>query len=73
MPRSSSPNMTTGCNACATSEQRLTEALRRHRELSAQDLLGAIVDEIRQFSPGEQYDDITLIVAKCRGASIEAS
>ena len=53
-------------------EQRLTEALRRHRELSAQDLLGAIVDEIRQFSPGEQYDDITLIVAKCRGASIEA-
>src|SRR5882672_5810569 len=54
-------------------EQRLTEALRRHRELSAQDLLGAIVDEIRQFSPGEQYDDITLIVAKCRGASIEAS
>jgi len=54
-------------------EQRLTQALRRHRELSAQDLLGAIVDEIRQFSPGEQYDDITLIVAKCRGASIEAT
>ena len=46
-------------------EHRLTEALRRHRELSAQDLLGAIVDEVRGFSPGEQYDDITLIVAKC--------
>ncbi len=46
-------------------EQRLTEALRRHRELSARDLLAAIVDEVRQFSPGEQYDDITLIVARC--------
>jgi phosphoserine phosphatase RsbU/P len=46
-------------------EQRLTEALRRHRELSAPDLLAAIVDEVRQFSPGEQYDDITLIVARC--------
>jgi serine phosphatase RsbU (regulator of sigma subunit)/catechol 2,3-dioxygenase-like lactoylglutathione lyase family enzyme len=47
-------------------EQRLTEALRRHRELSSRDLLAAIVDEVRQFSPGEQHDDITLIVAKCR-------
>ena len=45
-------------------EERLTGALRRHRGLSAKDLLGTIVDEIRQFSPGEQYDDITLIVAK---------
>ncbi|MGH9546539.1 MAG: PP2C family protein-serine/threonine phosphatase [Terriglobales bacterium] len=46
-------------------EQRLTDALRRHRELSAPDLLAAIVDEVRQFSPGEQYDDITLIIARC--------
>ena len=46
-------------------EQRLTEALRRHRELPSRDLLAAIVDEVRRFSPGEQYDDITLIVAKC--------
>ena len=45
-------------------EERLTGALRRHRGLPAKDLLGTIVDEIRQFSPGEQYDDITLIVAK---------
>ncbi|MCI0628484.1 MAG: serine/threonine-protein phosphatase [Acidobacteria bacterium] len=48
-------------------EQRLIEALRRHRELSSQALLGSIVDEVKQFSPHEQYDDITLIVAKCRG------
>jgi serine phosphatase RsbU (regulator of sigma subunit) len=46
-------------------EYRLTQALRRHRQLSPQDLLAAIVDEVRQFSPGEQHDDITLIVAKC--------
>jgi hypothetical protein len=33
--------------------------------LCPRDLLAAIVDEVRQFSPAEQYDDITLIVAKC--------
>ncbi len=48
-------------------EQHLIEALRRHRDLSPQLMLGAIVDEVRQFSPHEQHDDITLIVAKCRG------
>ena len=48
-------------------EQRLIEALRRHRELPSQTLLGSIVDEVKQFSPHEQDDDITLIVAKCRG------
>ena len=48
-------------------EQRLIEALRRHRELSSEDLLGSIVNEVKQFSPHEQGDDITLIVAKCRG------
>jgi serine phosphatase RsbU (regulator of sigma subunit) len=42
----------------------LTEALRRHRRLPSPDLLTAIVDEVRGFSPDEQYDDITLIVAK---------
>jgi serine phosphatase RsbU (regulator of sigma subunit) len=47
-------------------EQRLSEGLRRHRALSSQDLLAAIVDEVRRFSPAEQYDDMTLIIAKCR-------
>src|SRR6201997_672945 len=46
-------------------EQRFLEAVRRHRELSPRLMLGAIVDEVRQFSPHEQHDDITLIVAKC--------
>ena len=48
-------------------EERLVEALRRRRESSSQDSLTSIVDEVRQFSPHEQGDDITLIVAKCKG------
>jgi serine phosphatase RsbU (regulator of sigma subunit) len=47
-------------------EQRLLEALRQHREQSSQAVLGSIVNEVKQFSPHEQHDDITLIVAKCR-------
>jgi serine phosphatase RsbU (regulator of sigma subunit) len=46
-------------------EDRLIETLKRNRERSPKDLLNAIVDEVRRFSPGEQHDDITLIVAKC--------
>jgi serine phosphatase RsbU (regulator of sigma subunit) len=48
-------------------EQRLIEALRRHRELPSGAILAAVVDEVRQFSPHEQHDDITLIVARCGG------
>ena len=47
-------------------EQRLIEILRRDRDLSAQSMVSAIVDEVRQFSSKAQHDDITLIVAKCR-------
>lgn len=46
-------------------EERLIDVLRRHRGLSSQDLLEATVDELRRFSPHEQYDDITLIIARC--------
>ena len=48
-------------------EQRLIEILRRQRELPAEALLASIVDHVQHFSPREQHDDITLIVAKCRG------
>jgi serine phosphatase RsbU (regulator of sigma subunit) len=48
-------------------EERLIEALRRHREQPSPALLASILDEVRKFSSGEQHDDITLIVAKCRG------
>ena len=47
-------------------EQRLIEALQRHRDSSSQSALAAIVDEVRLFSPYEQHDDITLIIAKHR-------
>ena len=42
-------------------EERLIEALRRNREQPAQALVATVVEEIRQFGRGEQFDDITLI------------
>ena len=47
-------------------EQRLVEALRRTRKLTCHEQVEAIAGEVRQFSPGEQFDDITLIVARRR-------
>jgi serine phosphatase RsbU (regulator of sigma subunit)/catechol 2,3-dioxygenase-like lactoylglutathione lyase family enzyme len=48
-------------------EQRLLEVLQQHRELPAAGLLASVVEEIQKFSPYEQHDDITLIIAKCTG------
>jgi serine phosphatase RsbU (regulator of sigma subunit) len=45
-------------------EERLAAALCRHRALSSNDLLAAVVDEVHKFSPREQHDDVTLIIAK---------
>jgi len=47
-------------------ERRLIEALRRNRDLPSGSLVNSIVDEVRRFSPHEQHDDITLIIAKSR-------
>lgn len=47
-------------------EQRLIEALQRRPGLSSSALLSSLVEEVRQFSPQEQHDDITLVVARCR-------
>ena len=47
-------------------EERLIEALRQYRDVPLDALIGSIVEDVRRFSPGEQYDDITLIVARCR-------
>ncbi len=47
-------------------EARLMDALRRHRGLCCEELMEAILEEVRQFSPEEQHDDITMIVAKCK-------
>jgi serine phosphatase RsbU (regulator of sigma subunit) len=53
-------------------EDRLVEALRRHRDRAPQSLLTCIVDEVRAFSPHEQNDDITLIVARRRSVEPQA-
>jgi serine phosphatase RsbU (regulator of sigma subunit)/catechol 2,3-dioxygenase-like lactoylglutathione lyase family enzyme len=45
-------------------EERLIEALRRNRQHDAREIAGAIVDEVARFGSREQYDDITLIIAK---------
>jgi serine phosphatase RsbU (regulator of sigma subunit) len=47
---------------------RLIDALHRHRGASPQDLIASLLDEVRRFNPGEQQDDITLIVAKLTDA-----
>jgi len=48
-------------------ERRLIEALRRNCGPSPQCLMDSIVAEVQKFSPQEQHDDITLIIAKHRG------
>jgi serine phosphatase RsbU (regulator of sigma subunit) len=47
-------------------EGRLVETLHAHRDLAPGDLIAAIYDGVRRFSPQEQRDDMTLIVARCR-------
>jgi serine phosphatase RsbU (regulator of sigma subunit) len=47
-------------------EGRLVETLHAHRELPPRELIAAIYDSVRRFSPQEQHDDMTLIVARCR-------
>ncbi len=48
-------------------EARLVDALLRRRSLPTEAMLSSVVDDVRRFSPHEQNDDITLIVARCRG------
>jgi serine phosphatase RsbU (regulator of sigma subunit)/predicted enzyme related to lactoylglutathione lyase len=52
-------------------EERLIEALRRHKKLPAHEMVKAIVNEVQTFTCPErgQYDDITVIVAKCTADS----
>jgi serine phosphatase RsbU (regulator of sigma subunit) len=47
-------------------EGRLVETLHAHRQLPTGDLIAAVYDGVRRFSPQEQRDDMTLIVARCR-------
>lgn len=47
-------------------ESRLIAALRRSSHLSPAEVMEGVVQEVREFSRGEQQDDITLVVARCR-------
>ena len=47
-------------------EERLVEAVRRYHPQPAQAIVTSVVADLESFSSGEQHDDITLIVAKCR-------
>jgi serine phosphatase RsbU (regulator of sigma subunit)/catechol 2,3-dioxygenase-like lactoylglutathione lyase family enzyme len=47
-------------------EECLAEAVKRHRSQVAQEMVRSIVTDLEKFSSGEQFDDVTLIVAKCR-------
>jgi len=49
-------------------EDRLIDVLRQNRHQSSQAIVNAILQSVRMFSPHEQGDDLTLIVAKCRQA-----
>ncbi|HWH56639.1 MAG TPA: SpoIIE family protein phosphatase [Terriglobales bacterium] len=46
-------------------EGRLVETLQRNLSSPPQEVVSTVVNEVRTFSPHEQHDDITLIVAKC--------
>jgi serine phosphatase RsbU (regulator of sigma subunit) len=47
-------------------EGRLIAALRENSHLPPADILSATISAIKRFSPHEQHDDITLIVARCQ-------
>ena len=47
-------------------EERLLDVLRRARDLSPNQIVTTVFDEVRRFSGGQQRDDVTLIVARCR-------
>lgn len=47
-------------------EERLIQSLESHMDMSAECLVSTLVEEVQRFSAGEQHDDVTLIVARCR-------
>jgi phosphoserine phosphatase RsbU/P len=47
-------------------EQRLKETVRAKQNRSPQELLVAIQDAVQNFSPGEQFDDLTVVIAHAR-------
>jgi sigma-B regulation protein RsbU (phosphoserine phosphatase) len=47
-------------------EERLIQNIRTYRAKPAAEMLGRLVSEVQRFSQGEQADDMTLIIARCR-------
>jgi serine phosphatase RsbU (regulator of sigma subunit) len=47
-------------------EFRLIETMLAQRHMPVPSLLETIVESVQKFSEGEQADDITLVVARCR-------
>ncbi len=47
-------------------EDRLRETVCKNSQRSPEELLGAIQDAVQKFSAGEQFDDLTLVVARAR-------
>ena len=45
-------------------DERLRDSLRRHNAMGACAMAQAVVEDVAHFSAGEQFDDITLIIAK---------
>ena len=44
----------------------LVRALKRRKKLGAKAAVDGVLEELHKYSPGEQGDDVTLIVARCR-------
>lgn len=47
-------------------EHHLVESLQKHREQSSSVLIASVMNDVNDFSPHGQFDDVTLIVAKGR-------
>jgi sigma-B regulation protein RsbU (phosphoserine phosphatase) len=50
-------------------EEGLVAALRSNAQIPASALLEAVVAAVKQYAPGEQADDLTLLIAKARNPS----
>jgi phosphoserine phosphatase RsbU/P len=54
-------------------ESRLIETMLAQRQLPVRSILETIVETVQKFSKGEQADDITLVLARCRSSQQEAT
>lgn len=48
-------------------QAQLPDSVRRRMSMPTDKFLTSVVSEVQAFSPFEQHDDITLIVARCTG------